>query len=132
MKIAIRYFLPVCLFLLFLNIVPGFARPGNNHRQYREYYTGCWRVDSLADDYLITYADQRFQWRRPATTGARADTLEGTWLIRARYSIPFKMTVIVLRYKNGQRKKYEVNPLSVPAAIYLPEGRRFYKIPCDQ
>lgn len=126
------YFLSAACFLPLMQIsTPGFARKKNNHQLYKDYYTGCWRTDTIADGFLTTYADQRFQWIKPGATNGQTDTLLGTWQVKAMYSIPFKITVIALRYKNGSKKKYEVNPASVPAIIYLPNGHKFHKVTCD-
>lgn len=96
----------ICLTLLILYTHTTKAQNRNSSEYYKHYYTGCWQTDSMDDGYLITSANQTFQWIKQANKAVgNIDTLRGTWDIRSVYSIPFKGTVIRLKFLNGGRKK---------------------------
>jgi hypothetical protein len=100
------------------------AQDKSNHEYYMQHYTGCWKTESAEDGQLITRSDNSFLW-------IKGDTLKGTWHTRARNSIPFKTTIIVLKFKTGDKEKYEIGVISRPAAIYLPDGHTFLKTGCN-
>jgi hypothetical protein len=94
-------------------------------------YKDC-RIFGLnpADGYLVTKADGTFQWTKPTDKNdAVADTLRGRWHTKGAISFPKKTDVIIMKFSNGKRKRYEIGLATFPAVIYLP-GDDFHKVPC--
>lgn len=132
--VAYRSKILPCLLVLYSSITMAqHSTSTSSSEYYNNYYTGCWQTKDTADGYLVTQNDHTFQWTRPANKpGALPDTLYGSWRIKAVYSIPKKTTVMVLKFRNGQRKQYSIGVTSLPATIYLPNGAEFHKVPCKK
>lgn len=96
----------------------------STHEYYTDYYTGCWKARDTASGSLITRADGTFQWVR------LGEILQGSWRIASRFSIPKKVTVMVLKFSGGGKERYQVGVSSFPAVIYLSEGEEFRKVGC--
>lgn len=90
-------------------------------------YSGCWAPDDTSGERLMTIQDRTFQWINRAGSN---DTLQGKWRIASRMGIPFKATVIIMKFSNGGRAVYEVDHTTM-ATIYVSEKRRFIRDACN-
>lgn len=139
MKLLVNYCLAanICVSFFYSNTIKAqdttvSDRERSSSKYYDHYYTGCWRTDHPGDGWLRTRADKTFQWVKPVNNGAATmDTLQGTWRIKSVYSIPFKVTVIVLKGANGRKQQYEIGVTSRPASIFVSQGHEFHKVSCE-
>jgi len=130
--VAYRSRILLCSLVLYSSITMAqHSASTSSSEYYNNYYTGCWQTKDTADGYFVTQNDHTFQWTRPANKpGAPSDTLRGSWRIKTVYSVPQKTTVMVLKFTNGQRRKYSIGVTSLPATIYLSKDAAFHKVPC--
>jgi hypothetical protein len=103
------------------------AQNRHNDQLIVDSYSGCWAPNDSSEERLVTIHDKTFQWINRA--GGK-DTLRGKWRITSRMGIPFKATVIILKFSNGARAKYEVDHTTM-ATIYVSEKRRFSRVACN-
>lgn len=127
MKPMNKYYYIIYLVLSILYSWTVNAQDRNNHQQFIDSYSCCWKANYSNEERLVTMQDKTFQWINRA--GGK-DMLQGKWRIASRMGIPFKATVIILKFSNGTKEIYEVGQMSMPI-IYLDEERRFSKDVCS-
>lgn len=127
MKPMKKYYSVICLLLSLFCSWTVNAQNRHNDQLIIDSYSGCWAPNDSSEERLVTMQDKTFQWTN--RTGSK-DTLQGRWRIASRMGIPFKATVIILKFSNGVREMYEVDHTTM-TTIYLGEKRRFSRAACN-
>jgi hypothetical protein len=127
MSLLFKYNTAILLLCTFTTIAQD-----NNKERYRLHFTGCWQSGDARDGDLITNADASFVWIKPSDIiPGKTDTLSGRWKTKGVYNFPFKTDVIILHPNKGRNKRYEIGTTSMPATIYLGDGRKMNKVDCN-
>lgn len=127
MKPMKKYCILIYLLLLLLSGWTVTAQNRQNYQLIIDSYSGCWGPNDTSEERLVTMQDKTFQWINRA---GDKDTLQGKWRITSRMGIPFKATVIILKFSNGTRAKYEVDHTTM-ATMYVSEKHRFRRVACN-
>lgn len=127
MKPMKKYYWVIYLLLLLFCSWTVNAQDRQNYQLIIDSYSGCWAPNDTSEERLVTMQDKTFQWINRA---GDKDTLQGKWRITSRMGIPFKATVIILKFSTGGRLVYEVDHTTM-ATIYVSEKNRFKRVACN-
>ncbi len=87
------------------------------------YFSGCYHLGGHPEEGILKLnSDRTFQWIKETTHN-------GTWRTARRQGIPFPATVIILKYENGSKDKFQI--WHDPNEIALRDDKRMYQTDCE-
>ena len=67
-----------------------------------EMFSGCYQTGIKNDGFLKLNSDGTFSWTKDRPRN-------GTWRMKKVFGIPFSAEIIILKYEDGKKEKYEID-----------------------
>ncbi|HYD21082.1 MAG TPA: hypothetical protein VEB40_06365 [Flavipsychrobacter sp.] len=90
------------LIFLFYSVTATAQSRAEQYETAVKRFSGCYQSGIESDGFLRLNADETFTWTKDKPRA-------GKWEMKNVFGIPFRATIIILRFEEGKKEKYEID-----------------------